>query len=72
MSLISQAIANISMISREEAKTPAAAATAPPRTSVVTFSVTSVLASSISSRTRIETRSETSKTSSPTERSSSA
>jgi hypothetical protein len=54
-------------ISARKAKTPAAAPTAEPRSSLVTFSVTSVLASSNSSRIRADVFSETSKTSSPTD-----
>ena len=50
----------ISRIRARKAKTPAAMPTAEPRASVVTFSLTSVLASSISSRIRFEVCSVTS------------
>ena len=58
------------MVSAASTKIPATIPTAAPRSSVLTFSVTSVLASSISSRTRIEACSVMSKTSSPTDFSS--
>ena len=69
-SLSSQAMPCMSIASPMSANTPAAIPTTDPWRSLETFSRISVLASSISSRTRIETRSETSKTSSPTDLSS--
>src|SRR6188472_1620836 len=67
----SQATPSMTRISARKAKMPAARPTTEPRRILVTFSVISVFASSISSRTSDELFSATSKTSSLTERSSS-
>src|SRR5262249_36018881 len=66
----SQAMPSTIRTSANAANTPAAAPTAEPRMILPTFSLTSALASSISSRTRTEVFSETSKISSPTDWSS--
>src|SRR6185436_161489 len=68
----SQAIPWRIMISARKAKAPAAMPTAEPRRILPTFSETSALASSISSRTRVEAFSETSTTMSASERWSSS
>ena len=60
------------MVTPKTRKTPAAAAIAAPRVSFVTLSVTSALASSISSRTSCEAFSETSATMSPSDLSASS
>src|SRR6188472_3601058 len=67
----SQATPSMIRISARKANVPAATPTTEPRRILPTFSVISVLASSISSRTSDELFSATSKTSSLTERSSS-